>query len=94
MLCKAGYAKLQRFHLTELHYRVIILSAQVGLQGTYSYVLVDSLLLYIFWVALVVFEKGCIVFAPIALNAIYHFTTFRYYNASMSDYYNFFRVFY
>ena len=42
----------------ELHYKMVILSAQVGFEGTYGYILVIKLLLYGLEVVLVIFEKG------------------------------------
>ena len=47
-----------QFHLTELHYKIVIPSAQVEFEGTYGHVLVYRWHLYVFEVVLVIFEKG------------------------------------
>ena len=52
------YIRLPQFHLMELHYKIVILSAQVGVEGTYGHVLVHGWYLYVFEVVLLIFEKG------------------------------------
>ena len=58
LLCQVEYVKLSRFRLMELYYKTVILSAQVGFEGTYGHVLVHRWNLYVFEVVLVIFEKG------------------------------------
>ena len=55
---RSEYVKLPRFRLTELHYKTVILSAQVRFEGTYGHLLVIRLLLYGLEVVLVIFDKG------------------------------------
>ena len=42
----------------ELHYKTVILSAQVGFKGSYGHVLVHKLISRGFEVVLVIFKKG------------------------------------
>ena len=47
--------KLLQFHLTELHYRIVIPCVQVRLESTYGHGLVYRLHFYIFRVVLAIF---------------------------------------
>ena len=77
----------------ELHYRIVLPSAQVGFEGTYGHVLSHRLHLSTFGVVLAIFEKRSIGFriishylALFALSAKCQFSTSEGHKTSINDY--------